>query len=132
MSLFDLKHDRKEALDAADTILARAETEKRQPTDAENALMGEHLALVKKLNPQIEALQSQNTIGQFDPVALLGGRLVKPGESGDGPSIGGLTPEAGRFKAAQFRAEFAGWAQNILSAIGGAPKMEAAAPPSGP
>ena len=80
MHLQEMLRTRAEALTAADVVLARAEKAGRAPTETETALIDEHMAVAKKLNPQIERIESQNGLRQYDPVAMLSGRLVKPGE----------------------------------------------------
>jgi HK97 family phage major capsid protein len=73
----EMKRERHAALQAADAILARAEADKRNPTEAENALIGEHMATVKRLNPKIEEREALSTLPKmvrdFGPEILFGG-----------------------------------------------------------
>lgn len=130
MGLFELKDERKQALDAADAILARTGAEKRDLTPQESSLVDLHLQRVNTLNTSIERIQEQNTITKMFPrggVALGGdpsgaagaaSRITTPGAPNEHPA------------ATAFRNKFAGWMGNVLSAIGGG-QMEATAP-SGP
>lgn len=81
MRLFELQKERQAALDASEKILARAENAKSDVTAEENKLLDEHMAAVKKLNKEIQTIESKNTIRNFDPVTMMSGRLVKPGEA---------------------------------------------------
>lgn len=128
MTLYEMKQERHAALTACETILARAEGEKRQPTAQENQLMDEHMASVKTLNPRIEQIESRNTLlrnfGGNPAALLLGG---SPAAREDGKIV--LTETEGRARASQYRTEFSQWMGKTLQAIGGlAPKMEAADP----
>jgi HK97 family phage major capsid protein len=116
-TLFEMKAERKAELDAAEAILARAEKEtNRSLTAAENSLVDEHLATVKKLNPQIEHIESLNTIRQYDPIALLSGRLVRPGKA-DAYDEGGRTGE--HPKAQALKNNFSVWARHAIGNLTG-------------
>src|SRR6185312_8962956 len=80
-NLFDMKKERAEALNAAEAILARAETEKRSLTTAEDAIVAEHLATVKQLNTKIKPIEETNTIRQLFPdgQVITGGTRTDPG-----------------------------------------------------
>lgn len=62
LKLQDLYVARKEASDAADAILSRAEQAKRQLTAQESALVDEQTAQLKSLNAQITQVEGFNTI----------------------------------------------------------------------
>jgi len=126
MNLFELKQERHAALTACEQILARAEADKREPTASENALMDEHMSEVKALNPKIAKIESANSILRFDPVTLLGGGTQ---DASTEETARVLSATEGRFKASQFRTQFAGWMSRTLAMAGGlAPKMEATDP----
>lgn len=73
MTLFEMKKERHEALTAYEQILARIEARKGTPNEFETKAMDEHMSVVKALNPKIAKIESVNTIGRFDPIALMGG-----------------------------------------------------------
>jgi HK97 family phage major capsid protein len=67
-NIFELKKERQEALNAADAVLARAESAGRQLTEAENNILNENMTTVKKLNVRIETREGQTTLRkQFGP-----------------------------------------------------------------
>lgn len=82
-SLFELKAQRRHALNKADTILSVAENAKRPLTAEEQADVDMCTATVRALAPQIENIESKNTLSTvlktFGGAALMGG----------GPSNGG-------------------------------------------
>ncbi len=137
MRLFEMRQERHEALNACETILGRAEKENRQLTAAEAALMDEHMERVKKLTPQIESIESRNTITRH----LQNGMLIPgtPERNWETPAASPSSPlKVGRIggpehpDATAFRAQFAGWMNQTLTALTGQrPAMEATAP-SGP
>lgn len=119
LNLFELRAERKAELDAAEAILARSEKENnRNLTQAENTLIDEHLATVKKLNPQIESIESKNTLTQYDPVALLSGRLVKPGKP-DAYDEDGPTTSTEHPKALAVKKNFGAWARHAVGNLTG-------------
>ena len=129
--LFSMKAERAEELKAAEDILTRAEGEKRPLTASEQGVIDAHLERVKVLTPKIAEVEKVNTIFQAfgnNPAALLDVGKARPTEGTDRSGI--LTAEEGRFMAAQFRAEFGVWMNNVLRAVGGGdvPKMEASSP----
>jgi HK97 family phage major capsid protein len=138
MNIFDLKKQRAETLEAAEQLIAKAESEKRELTDGERKAFDQHLAEAKELTSKITPLEESCTLrGALakvgGPVGLLSNRNAD-GElmRADGSTLAVLSAEQGRIKANQYRAEFGQWIQSTLRAVSGlAPKMEASAP-SGP
>ena len=63
-NLFDLKKDRQEALTAADALLTKAETAKRD-LSAEEKTLFDDMAEVTRLNVKIEPIESQNTLSKM-------------------------------------------------------------------
>jgi len=128
MNLFEMKQERAEALNAAESILDAARAEKREMNASEVKLVDAHLDRAKELSPKIEQRESANTItknlGAF-PGLTDAGRA--------NPDHRVIIHEEGAFKASQWRTQFGEWMGRGLSAIGGGltPQMEAAAP-SGP
>ncbi|MGH9644351.1 MAG: phage major capsid protein [Terriglobales bacterium] len=90
MQLFELKRNRKEALDAAEAIVARVETEKRQSmTPLENAEFEQHMAKVKRLNAQIEPIEAKNTLGiRANERGFFDHANTQPEEKNGGRSFG--------------------------------------------
>jgi HK97 family phage major capsid protein len=130
-TLFDMKKERAEALDAADKILKTVEAQKRSVTEEEGTQIDGFIARAAELTPKIETLTRKNTL-----LAAFGNNHVALSDAGNSDAtredVVTLTPEAGRVKAAQYRADFGRWVNRTLQAISGvAPKMEATAP-SGP
>ena len=76
MHLIDLKRERKDALDAADKILAAAESTKRALTDQESKDIDGFVATANRLSKQIEVIEAKNTlpalVRKHGPAALLG------------------------------------------------------------
>jgi HK97 family phage major capsid protein len=62
MNLFSMKAERHESLTAADQIVARAESEKRELSTNETKVFDGHMANVKGLDGKIEKIESRNTI----------------------------------------------------------------------
>jgi HK97 family phage major capsid protein len=80
MRLFELKQQREAALQKADAILSAAEQGKRDMTPAETEQVTACQAEVAALNPQIQLIESQNTLRAQYPT----GRViadVKPGHA---------------------------------------------------
>jgi HK97 family phage major capsid protein len=77
MNYFELKQQHAHALAKADSILAVAENAKRDLTTAEQSDVDMAMLTVKTLTPQIEAIQSKNTLSDVfkrtGGVGLLGG-----------------------------------------------------------
>ncbi len=117
MNLFELRKERKTELDAAEAVLDRAAKEKRDLTAAENSLIEEHLAAAKKLNPRIEEIESKNSIFQYDPVALLSGRLIKPGQKDPYEESENHPGEHPR--AAALKRKFGAWARRAVGNLTG-------------
>ena len=61
-NLFEMRKQRGEALNAAEAILATAETEKRELTADENRQVASHLAAAKGLSEKIKPIEQQSTI----------------------------------------------------------------------
>jgi len=80
-NLFEMRKARHEALQAAEAIIARASSEKRDPTQAENAVIDQHMQEVQRLNGPIERLMGLNTL----PSQMRNGRLI-PGGNGQPPA----------------------------------------------
>jgi HK97 family phage major capsid protein len=72
MKLFDMKAQRKRALDKADSILKAAETAGRELTKEESLDVDNCMAASQALEPQIRAIESKNTILQ----QLTNGKLI--------------------------------------------------------
>ncbi len=123
--LFEMRAERAEELKAAEAVLQRAEQEKRDVSAQEKTLIDERLARVKALNPKIESIESRNTLLGFDPVAMLSGRLVKPGEPDahdeDRPS-GLITPKEHPMALALKR-NFGTWARRAVGSLTGLPNL---------
>lgn len=62
MTLFEMKKAREAALNKAETLVAAAETGKRQMTEAEVTDYNAAIAEVHALNPQIERVENLNTL----------------------------------------------------------------------
>jgi len=76
MKLFELKQEREAALSAAEALISQAERAGRVMSPDENRQCDAHMAAVKSLNPQIDALESKNTITK---VMQTGGVLIVDG-----------------------------------------------------
>jgi len=63
-NLFELKRERKAALDAAERIITQAEQAKRPMTAEETTLFDEHMSQVKQFTAKIEPIESKNTLVQ--------------------------------------------------------------------
>jgi len=131
MRLFELKRAREEALDKAEALTSKAEASgNRQFTAEETRLFDTHMAEVRALTEKIKATDSKNTLLQAfgnNPAALLDAGRSRQSEDGNDSIV--LSATEGRFKAAQFRTQFAGWMSRTLAMVGGlAPKMEATDP----
>lgn len=74
MNLFELKSQRKHALDKADSILQAAESAKRELTDNENMELDNVRLAVNSLTPRIAELENKNSIRKMFNVS--GGRSV--------------------------------------------------------
>ena len=130
MSLFDLKAERKVALDAADAVLARAEKDgKRDLTTQETVLFNEHMGAAEKLNTRIASIESSPNNSLSALMRAHGPQVLLTGV----PEASGRATNPTEHPAATaFRSQFAAWMNNALSSIdGGRPAMEATAP-SGP
>jgi HK97 family phage major capsid protein len=116
------KEERLKALNAADAILKKAETEKRELTADEAREIDVHTAKVKQCSEDIAYLEANNTLAaQFDlhgPMILLGGG---PDPDGASSSVPGEHP-----KATTLRAKFGTWMKNQAARLAGTPRMEAA------
>ncbi len=77
MKLFDMKHERKAALDKADATLKAAEAQQRQMTTSEQEIYDLCMTTVKVLSPQISSIESANTLPglfkAFGGIGLMGG-----------------------------------------------------------
>lgn len=96
MKLFDLKREHKEALDAAEVIVTRAEVAARDLTAEESGLYGGHMQRAATLAQQIERIESQNTLTSTikrlgGPAALLGGGQPADTRQTQRPMSGGYT-----------------------------------------
>ncbi len=98
IKLFDLKQQHSHALAKADSIVAAAEAAGRAPTESEGRDFDMAMTVVKTLAPQIQAIQSKNTIHGM----MSGGMLIaSDGDHGDrtvqtdiGPKLSADYPDA--------------------------------------
>jgi HK97 family phage major capsid protein len=90
MILFELKQQRKFALDKADAILAAAEAAKRELTPAESLEIETAQLAVKALTPKIQSIESKNTLR----TQLTNGMLIPavPGAEGRKQKNGVIQP----------------------------------------
>lgn len=111
-NLFDLKKDRQEALTAADALLTKAETAKRDLSAEEKTLFDAHMAEVTRLNVKIEPIESQNTLSKMfnanGPAFLFDAGRARTTEPKHGIN-GAEAPNMGRFQA-----EFHDWVNKAL------------------
>ena len=87
MNLFEMKKQRAHALDKAETILGLSENGKRDLTAAEQQDIDICMSAVKTLTPQIEAIESKNTLSSV--FKTLGGVGLLSGGTGQ--------PQSGKF-----------------------------------
>jgi HK97 family phage major capsid protein len=129
----EAKRLRAEVSGKIETVLAKAGQESRALSDADCrelvALRGD----AETLDTVIHQTEARNTIHQYDPVALLSGRLVRPGEadSDDAPAMSIIAPAREHHQATALKRNFAGWARRAaggLIGLGELPTMEATAP----
>jgi HK97 family phage major capsid protein len=76
MKLFELRGQRAKVLDAADAILKKAETEKRQLTTEESQLVDLHMEKVTAFNAMLKPLEAANSLAAMvakDPTILFAG-----------------------------------------------------------
>jgi HK97 family phage major capsid protein len=129
MNYMEMSKQRKEALDAADAILKKAESEKRPLAAEETAQFDAHVAEAAKLGPQLETIRAKNTLLTAfgnNPIALtdVGNPNPNPGE----PQRV-LTPEEGRVRAAHHSAKFSAWVKRAVGNLTNlSPEMEATNP----
>lgn len=82
-NLLELKRERKEALDKGEAIIQAAERAGRAMTAEESQMCSRHLETVHRINPQIELIESKNTILQHvSKNGLLS--LTGPGDRTEG------------------------------------------------
>jgi HK97 family phage major capsid protein len=85
-NLFELKSQRAHALAKADSILALSENAKRDLTSAEQSDVDNAMLVVKTLNPQIEKIESKNTLTtrfkELGGIGLLSGGVGANGRQG--------------------------------------------------
>ena len=93
--LFDLKHQRHQALVKAENILQTAETEGRELTPAESSDVDICQAAIAALNPQIAAIEKKNTLVAH----FRNGALIPAAGVGEGGFRGFAKPEPKRFSA---------------------------------
>jgi HK97 family phage major capsid protein len=123
-NLLELRRERETALTKAEAL-----SNKTNPTAEESKLFEIHMEEVKALNEKIKALEASpdRTILKMDFRSFLNGGSADAPRGENGRIV--LTESEGRFKAAQFRTQFAAWMNKTLASVGGlAPTMEAAAP----
>ena len=82
-NLFSLKQARQTALDAADGMIAAVERANRQLTREEAAAVDSRMAEVTRLNADIAAIESTNTLQRH----LKNGMLIPGGPNGNGAVI---------------------------------------------
>ncbi len=125
--LFDLRKARQSVSTEIESVLFKAGEEHRVLTDRDQKDLVSLRANAKDIDEEISGITSKNSILGIDPAMLLGGG-VRPTDAETGAVI--LTETEGRYKAAQFRTEFAGWMNRTLAMVGGglAPEIEATAP----
>lgn len=123
--IFELKQSQREALTAAEAIIAAADQRGTGMTKDETETYDEKMAAFESYGRQIAASEKVNTIrllyrdGQRGP-ALLGG--------GEDRAADILAPSI-HPKAAALQADFGAWARRITGALGiDKPQMEATAP----
>jgi len=127
--LFELKQERQVALNANEAILQRAEKDGGRNLTAEEAsLFQANMQEVDRLTPRIASIESKNTFLTPFTNGLSASGFSGPSSVATQIGNAALTHEDPR--ASAFRASFAGWVSNALTAIGGGtPAMEAS--PSG-
>jgi HK97 family phage major capsid protein len=126
MKLQDMKVGQKEALNAAEALVALCENEGRPMTVDETEAYGKSMATFKDYSGTIKAREEQNTIRAVWPNGMpgIGAPVGESASTTGGPQV--------HPKAAQFRTQFAAWMNNALHSIeGGTSRMEAVTP-SGP
>jgi HK97 family phage major capsid protein len=133
MHLYEMKQERAALLNEAETVTANALASKHMLTQGEEARVDALQEKAKALGERIQAVEANNTIQQFDPVALMSGRLVKPGESDpvDAPAASMITPLREHPQAATLKRSFGSWARRAaggLTGLGEQPGFEATAP----
>ncbi len=79
---FEMRKDREIALQKAEALIAKAESEKRSLTVSEDKIVAEHMDEVHRLNKKIEPIEAQNTLSPLlrqNPGALFGGGVKDNG-----------------------------------------------------
>lgn len=126
MKLFELRRERLTALSVANNAMADAEKEGRQLNEFENGVYTNHMARVKELEAEIKTIEGKNTLAEFDPVAMLSGRLVRTGEPD--PMEDASRGRVVHPKESALKREFSAWAKSRVGSLTGQnPQMEASA-----
>jgi HK97 family phage major capsid protein len=87
MKLFDMKQERASLLIQAENQEVALLMAHREPTQGEKLKLDALHEQAQTLDKQIKQSESNNTIRNFDPVAMLGGSLVPKGERGVGSPV---------------------------------------------
>lgn len=82
IQLAALKKQRAEALSRAEGIVAATESSNRQLTPTESEDFNTAMAIVNRLDPEIQTIEAKNTIRRFSSPALLGGGEHVEADSG--------------------------------------------------
>lgn len=124
MALMDMKQDYQQHTHAAEGIFLKAASEKRDYTPDESRDYNLHMDRANALHEQIKTIESKNTITQFNPVAMMSGRLVKKNEL-DGEEVkAGKNVTQDHPKAAALKQRFGAWARRSMGSITGMPVPE--------
>jgi len=122
--LMEMERQQEAALANATEIRAKASAENRELTAQENDMLGGHMAMAGRVAAGIQEYKANNTIHNFDPVALMSGSLVRRGESTseDVQHRAQVLPP----KVAKHHTDFFGWARTAAGSL--MPIMEASDP----
>ncbi|MGD0737690.1 MAG: phage major capsid protein [Terracidiphilus sp.] len=107
--------------DEASALRARAASDNRDMTAAENSAYNAKAGRALFLEENIREVQSSNTLAQFDPVAMMSGRLVKRNEleQEEANTVKNVTVD--HPKAAALKRQFGAWARRSMGSITGMP-----------
>ncbi len=127
MKFLELKKERAEAAELSDRIIARAQSANRVFTAEEQTILDTNLTILKGLSQQIDKIAENNTL-HGGAYGAPKGMFLEPGSGGSRASASTFSADEDP-RASAFRGQFAGWMNNVLTALGGgAPQMVATAP----
>jgi HK97 family phage major capsid protein len=133
MKLQEMRLEYQQHTHAAEDVFLKAASEKRDYTPDEQRQYDGHMNRANHLHSQIKEVESKNTILQFDPTAMLSGRLIKNDEAdpADAPAMTIIAPRAEHPRAVAIKSNMGMWMRRAaggLVGLGEHAAMDATAP----